>query len=136
MVPLSVVGIQKISQHCVDVLTLERLEDELCSSSHQAPDQLQPCFQPDCPPRCLSVFHIHVLPQRNHWPLKHIRTIHKLPKNQIPFFYYSQSGNYSGPVQLHPLDLLTRMRHIYVSKEMFNQGPDYLWSLKIPWHFS
>ncbi|XP_016345719.1 A disintegrin and metalloproteinase with thrombospondin motifs 13 isoform X1 [Sinocyclocheilus anshuiensis] len=43
-------GMQKISQHCVDVLTLERLEDELCSSSPQAPDQLQPCFQTDCPP--------------------------------------------------------------------------------------
>lgn len=86
LVALSVVGIQKISQHCVDVLTLDRLEDELCSSSAQAPDQLQPCFQPDCPPRCLSVFHNHSLPQRNHWPFKHIRTIHKLPKNQIPFF--------------------------------------------------
>uniref|UniRef100_A0A673MH45 Peptidase M12B domain-containing protein n=1 Tax=Sinocyclocheilus rhinocerous TaxID=307959 RepID=A0A673MH45_9TELE len=43
-------GNTKISQHCVDVLTLERLEDELCSSSPQAPDQLQPCFQTDCPP--------------------------------------------------------------------------------------
>ncbi|XP_050972765.1 A disintegrin and metalloproteinase with thrombospondin motifs 13 isoform X2 [Labeo rohita] len=43
-------GIQKISQHCVDVLTSDRLEDELCSSSPQTADQLQPCFQPDCPP--------------------------------------------------------------------------------------
>uniref|UniRef100_A0A8C1F168 ADAM metallopeptidase with thrombospondin type 1 motif, 13 n=2 Tax=Cyprinus carpio TaxID=7962 RepID=A0A8C1F168_CYPCA len=43
-------GNTKISQHCVDVLTLERLEDELCRSSPQAPDQLQPCFQTDCPP--------------------------------------------------------------------------------------
>ncbi|KAA0713727.1 A disintegrin and metalloproteinase with thrombospondin motifs 13 [Triplophysa tibetana] len=44
-------GIQKISQMCVDVNTLDRLEDELCSSSSRSPDSLQPCFMPDCPSR-------------------------------------------------------------------------------------
>ncbi|XP_016390054.1 LOW QUALITY PROTEIN: A disintegrin and metalloproteinase with thrombospondin motifs 13-like [Sinocyclocheilus rhinocerous] len=44
-------SIQKISQLCVDGLTLKRLEDELCSSHPRTPYQLQPCFQPDCPPR-------------------------------------------------------------------------------------
>ncbi|XP_016360714.1 A disintegrin and metalloproteinase with thrombospondin motifs 13-like [Sinocyclocheilus anshuiensis] len=43
-------GIQKISQLCVDGLTLKSLEDELCSSPPRTPYQLQPCFQPDCPP--------------------------------------------------------------------------------------
>ncbi|XP_056102673.1 A disintegrin and metalloproteinase with thrombospondin motifs 13 isoform X2 [Rhinichthys klamathensis goyatoka] len=42
-------GIQKISQHCVDVVTFEHLEDKLCSSP-QTPDLLQPCFLPNCPP--------------------------------------------------------------------------------------
>ncbi|XP_065103608.1 A disintegrin and metalloproteinase with thrombospondin motifs 13 isoform X2 [Paramisgurnus dabryanus] len=43
-------GIQKISQICVDESTHENLENNLCSSSSPAPDLLQPCFLPDCPP--------------------------------------------------------------------------------------
>ncbi|XP_002663267.4 A disintegrin and metalloproteinase with thrombospondin motifs 13 [Danio rerio] len=44
-------GIQKIYQHCVDLVTLEHLKDELCSSLPRSSDLLQPCFLPDCPPR-------------------------------------------------------------------------------------
>lgn len=77
---------------------------KMSSAVHPLKQQIScsPASSPTAHPGAFQSLRFIVVPQRNHWPFKHARTIHNLPKNQINSFFlkYSQIGNYSGPVHL------------------------------------